>query len=35
MKESSEKAMKVNNEPRLNVDEQQDDNKFNVKSEPQ
>ena len=25
MKDSSEKAMEVNNEPRLNVDEQQDD----------
>ena len=32
MKESSEKAMEVNNEPRLNVDEQQDDKTFKVKS---
>ena len=30
MKESSEKAMEVNNEPRLNVDEQQDDKTFQV-----
>ena len=32
MKESSEKAMKVNIELRFNVDEQQDDNTFKVKS---
>ena len=33
MKEISEKAMEFNNEPRLNVDEQQDDNNFKVKSD--
>ena len=33
MKESSEKAMEVNNEPRLNFDEQQDDKTFKVKSD--
>ena len=33
MKESSEKAMEVNNESRLNVDEQQDDKTFKVKSD--
>ena len=33
MKESSEKAMEVPNEPRLNVDEQQDDKRFKVKSD--
>ena len=33
MKESSEKAMEVNNEPRLNVDEQQDDKTLKVKSD--
>ena len=33
MKESSEKAIEVNNEPRLNVDEQQDDKTFKVKSD--
>ena len=33
MKESSEKAMEINIELRLNVDEQQDDNTFNVKSD--
>ena len=33
MKESSERAMELNNEPRLNVDEQQDDNNFKVKSD--
>ena len=32
MKESSEKAMEVNNELMLNVDEQQDDKIFKVKS---
>ena len=31
MKESSEKAMEVNNELRLNVDEQQDDKTLKVK----
>ena len=33
MKESSEKAMEVNNELRLNVDEQQDDKTLKVKSD--
>ena len=33
MKGSSEKAMKVNNEPRLNGDEQQDDKTFNIESD--
>ena len=33
MKESSEKAKEVNNEPRLNVDEQQDDQTFKTKSD--
>ena len=33
MKESSEKAMETNNEARLNVDEQQDDKTFKVKSD--
>ena len=33
MKESSEKAIEVNNEPRVNVDEQQDDKTFKVKSD--
>ena len=33
MKESSEKAMEVNNEPMLTVDEQQDDKTFKVKSD--
>ena len=33
MKESSEKAIKVNNEPRLNVDELQDDKKCKKKSD--
>ena len=33
MKESSEKAMEVNNELRLNVDEQQDDKALKVKSD--
>ena len=33
MKMSSEKAMEVNNEARLNVDEQQDDKTFKVKSD--
>ena len=33
MKESSEKAMEVNNEPRLNINEQQDDKTFSVKSD--
>ena len=32
MNESSEKAMEVNNELRLNVDEQQDDKTLKVKS---
>ena len=32
-KESSEKAMEVNNELRLNVDEQQDDKTLKVKSD--
>ena len=32
MKESSEKAMEVNNELRLNVDEQQDDKTLKVQS---
>ena len=32
MKESSEKAMEVNNEQRLNVDGQQDEKTFKVKS---
>ena len=31
MKESSEKAMEVNNDPRLNVNEQQDDKTFKIK----
>ena len=33
MKESSEKAMEINIELRLNVDEQQDDKTFKVKSD--
>ena len=33
IKESSEKAMEVNNELRLNVDEQQDDKTLKVKSD--
>ena len=33
MKESSDKAMEVNNEPGFNVDEQQDDKTFKVKSD--
>ena len=33
IKESSEKAIKVNNELRLNVDEQQDDKIVKVKSD--
>ena len=33
MKESSEKAMEVNIELRLNVDKQQDDKAFKVKSD--
>ena len=33
MKESSEKAMEINIEPRLNVDEKQDDKTFKVKSD--
>ena len=33
MKDSSEKAMQVNNESILNVDEQQDDKTFKVKSD--
>ena len=33
MKGSYEKAMEVNNELRLNVDEQQDDKTFKVKSD--
>ena len=33
MKGSSENKMEVNNEPRLNVDEQQDDETFNIKSD--
>ena len=33
MKESSEKAMEVNNELRLNVDEQQDEKTLKVKSD--
>ena len=33
MKKTSEKKMEVNNEPWLNVDEQQDDKTFNVKSD--
>ena len=33
MKESSEKAMGINIELRLNVDEQQDDKTFKVKSD--
>ena len=33
MKESSENAMEVNNQPRLNVCEQQEDNTFKVKSD--
>ena len=33
MKESSEKAMEVNNELRLNVDEEQDDKTLKVKSD--
>ena len=32
MKESSEKAMKINVELRLNVDEQEDDKTFKLKS---
>ena len=32
MKESSEKVMKINVELRLNVDEQQDDKTFKLKS---
>ena len=33
MKESSKKAMEPNNEARLNVDDQQDDKTFKVKSD--
>ena len=33
MKESCEKAMEINIEVRLNVDEQQDDKTFQVKSD--
>ena len=33
MNDSSEKAMEFNNEPRLNVDEQQDDKTCKVKSD--
>ena len=33
IKESSEKAMEVNNEVRVNVDEQQDDKTLKVKSD--
>ena len=33
MKEGSEKAMEVDNEPRLNVGEQQEENTFKVKSD--
>ena len=33
MKERSEKAIEVNNEPRVNVDEQHDDKTFKVKSD--
>ena len=33
IKESSEKAMEVNNELRLNVDEEQDDKTLKVKSD--
>ena len=33
MKESSEKAIVDNNEPRLNVDEEQDDKSLKVKSD--
>ena len=33
MKDSSKKATQVNNEPRLNVDEQPDDKTFKVKSD--
>ena len=33
MKERSEKAIEVNNEPRVNVDEQHDNKTFKVKSD--
>ena len=33
MKDSSEKTVEVNNEPRVNVDEQQDDKTFKVKAD--
>ena len=33
MKDSSEKAMEVSNEPRFNVDELQDDKTFKVKAD--